>query len=162
MPAKRWPAERFESVARTLVDRHDLWPVVFGGREDMEAGANLLKACGRGYNAAGQLGVRAAAVALGRCRFYVGNDTGTMHLAAAGGAPCVAVFSSRDWPGAWDPYGVDREILRTQIDCQGCYLEECVTRKNECLTRISTTEVLQACESLIERNLPSQAPGLPR
>lgn len=153
MPAKRWPAERFEGVARALVDRHDLWPVVFGGKEDVPAGDSLLKACGRGYNAAGQLGVRAAASALGRCQFYVGNDTGTMHLAAAGGAPCVAVFSSRDWPGAWDPYGVDREILRSKIECTGCYLEVCIARKNECLTRISTGEVLEATSRLLRRNL---------
>jgi hypothetical protein len=151
MPAKRWPSERFESVARTLVDRHDLWPVVFGGREDMEAGANLLKACGRGYNAAGQLGVRAAAVALGRCRFYVGNDTGTMHLAAAAGTPCVAIFSSRDWPGSWDPYGVDREVMRTEIECASCYLIECRVRKNECLMKISPEAVLTRTELLLQR-----------
>ena len=151
MPAKRWPTDRFEAVAKALVERHDLWPVVFGGREDVEVGTRLLNACGRGYNAAGQLGVRAAAAALGRCRFYLGNDTGTMHLAAAGGAPCVAVFSSRDWPGAWDPYGVEREVLRTQIECQGCYLEECLERRNECLNRISPGVVLDASERLLKR-----------
>ena len=153
MPAKRWPLERFGEVIQRLMERHDVWPVVFGGREDRESGDRLLAGWGRGYNAAGALSVRASAAALRQCALYLGNDTGTMHLAAAAGTPCVAVFSARDWPGAWYPYGVEQRVFRTAIECEGCYLETCVERKNECLNRISVEQVLDGCESLMAGSL---------
>jgi heptosyltransferase-3 len=152
MPAKRWPLERFESVVSRLIQEFDVWPVVFGGEEDRLIADQLLSTWGRGFNAAGKLSVRAAASALRRCALFLGNDTGTMHLAAAAGTPCVAVFSSRDWPGAWYPYGVERRVFRSTIECEGCYLVECIELGNECLKRISTTEVVDACREVLGRD----------
>jgi ADP-heptose:LPS heptosyltransferase len=149
MPSKRWPLERFVEVGRGLIERFDIWPVVFGGVEDSDDANHLLAAWGRGYSAAGKLSVRAAAVALKRCELYVGNDTGTMHLAASVDTKCVAIFSSRDWPGRWYPYGEGHRVFRTQIECEGCGLVECVERRNECLDRITAAEVLAGCETLL-------------
>jgi heptosyltransferase III len=149
MAAKRWPLERFAEVAATLIARHDVWPVVFGGPEDRADGEILVARWGRGYNAAGGLGIRASSMALKTCALYLGNDTGTMHLAAAAGTPCVALFSARDWPGAWYPYGVAKRVFRTALDCEGCYLVECVERRNECLTRITVDEVVAGCDQFL-------------
>jgi heptosyltransferase-3 len=151
MPAKRWPLERFEEVVRRLVEQFDIWPVVFGAAEEKMIGDQLVEKWGRGYNAAGALGVRAAASALQRCDLFVGNDSGTMHLAACAQTPCVGIFSSRDWPGAWYPYNVKSRVFRSDIECEGCYLVECIERQNECLKRISVEEVLSACRELLER-----------
>jgi hypothetical protein len=149
MPAKRWPLQRFAEVVAGLIARRDVWPVVFGGPEDRADGEALLAQWGRGFNAAGALSVRASSMALGDCALYLGNDTGTMHLAAAAGTPCVALFSARDWPGAWYPYGVSSRVFRTALDCEGCYLEACVERANACLTAIPVGEVLTACTELL-------------
>jgi ADP-heptose:LPS heptosyltransferase len=40
------------------------------------------------------------------------HDSGPMHLAAAVDTRCVAVFSKKDPPGKWYPFGVDHIILR--------------------------------------------------
>ncbi|HEX5400491.1 MAG TPA: asparagine synthase (glutamine-hydrolyzing) [Verrucomicrobiae bacterium] len=151
MPAKRWPAERFAEVGRALIARHDIWPVVFGGNEDGEVAGKLLGEWGRGYNAAGHLSVRGAAQALKACVLYIGNDTGTMHLAAAVGVRCVAIFSARDWPGRWYPYGQGHRVLRAQIDCEGCGLVECIERQNECLKAITVEQALAKCETVLEK-----------
>ena len=156
MSAKRWPLERFAEVGRNLIERFDIWPVVFGGAEDCQTAASLLAEWGRGDSAAGELSVRAAAEALKRCRLYVGNDTGTMHLAAAVNTRCVAVFSARDWPGRWYPYGTGHRVFREQIECEGCNLVECVERKNECLTRIGANEVTAACEEILKSKIGKQ------
>ncbi len=151
MPAKRWPLQRFGEVLDRLIARYDIWPVVFGGPEDRRDGEVLLARWGRGYNAAGALSVRASSMALKNCAMFVGNDTGTMHLAAAAGTPCVAIFSARDWPGAWYPYGVARRVFRVPLDCEGCYLVECADRHNECLTRITVDEVADGCEEFLRK-----------
>jgi asparagine synthase (glutamine-hydrolysing) len=149
MPAKRWPLRRFEQVVVDLAREFDIWPVVFGGAEDKVIGDWLLARWGRGYNAAGALDVRTAAAALKRCGLFLGNDTGTMHLAAAVGVPCVAVFSSREPPGIWFPAGEGHRVFRSDIECEGCELVECIELGNECLKRIGTDQVLDGCRELL-------------
>lgn len=148
MPAKLWPEERFRAAVQELIQRYDFWPVVFGGPEDAPIAKRLIAAWKRGSVAASELNLRESALALRRCRLYLGNDTGTMHLAAASKVPCVAIFSARDHPGRYHPYGVPHRVLRKQIDCEGCMLVECVERRNECLNAISVDEVVEACASL--------------
>jgi ADP-heptose:LPS heptosyltransferase len=146
-------------VGARLAAERDVWPVIFGGPEDRPAGDTLLSKWGRGYNAAGALALRSSAAALKRCRLYLGNDTGTMHLAAAVGVPCAAIFSARDLPGRWYPSGRGHHVFRSQVDCEGCGLTACVERYNECLERISAAEVLAACQSILQagQKLPSMA-----
>jgi heptosyltransferase III len=143
-PAKLWPVERYREVVGRLIQERDVWPVVFGGSEDHEIGENLLAAWGRGYNLAGLLGVRAVALAFQRCVLYLGNDTGTMHLAAAVKTPCVAIFCSHNFPGRWYPYGSGHEVFRTTVECEGCGLVVCVEKKMECILSINTSDVTQA------------------
>jgi asparagine synthase (glutamine-hydrolysing) len=149
MPAKRWPLRRFQEVIVDLINEFDVWPIVFGGAEDRVIGDWLLDKWGCGYNAAGALNVRAAAAALKRCALFVGNDTGTMHMAAAVGVPCVAIFSSRERPGLWFPFGEGHRVFRSEIECEGCGLVECIERGNECLKRITADDVLEACREIL-------------
>jgi len=155
MAAKRWPAERFSQVVADSIAAHDLWSVVFGGPADQALGDTLVRKWDRGYNAAGALALRPAAAALKRCRLYLGNDTGTMHLAAAVGVPCVAIFSAREVPGRWYPNGEGHRVFRSSIDCEGCGLVECIERRSECLQHITTDAVLAAClENLSRQSSP--------
>lgn len=153
MPAKQWPVERLAAVAAALCAQFDVWPVVFGGREDEAVGAALVGELGRGYNAAGALAPRAAAAALRACAVYVGNDTGTMHLAASVDVPCVAVFSARDFPGKWHPMGVGHRVLRRHPDCEGCMLERCERHAMRCLQDIRVDEVLEAARDALRARL---------
>lgn len=149
MSVKVWPEERFQRAVEELIRDRDVWPVVFGSREDRGLGERLLAAWGRGYDAAGFLDVRVAAAALSRCVLYVGNDTGTMHLAAAVGVPCVAIFSSRAAPGQWYPYGGAHRVLRTAIECEGCGLVECVEYGKRCILRVGVDQVVCACRAVL-------------
>jgi ADP-heptose:LPS heptosyltransferase len=149
MPAKRWPEERFRQVVKKLVEESDVWPVIFGGAEDAKLGERLISAWGRGFNAAGALSLRGSAAALQRCLFLLTNDTGTMHLGAAVGVQCVALFSSREAPGLWNPLGKNHVLFRSDIECEGCGLVECLEYHNECLNRISVADVLKACRAIL-------------
>lgn len=150
MSAKLWPEERFGEAVGELIRHFDVWPVVFGGADDRAMGERLLRRWMRGYSAAGHLSLRAAAAALARCRLFLGNDTGTMHLAAAAGIPCVAVFSAREWPGMWHPYRVPSRVLRSAVDCEGCGLTVCSEHRNRCLTLIPTEMAVQACAEFLQ------------
>jgi hypothetical protein len=156
MAAKIWPLERYAAVASTLVREFDLWPVIFGGPEDRAAGSRLQTLLGTGHMAAGALPLRVAAAGMRRSSLYVGNDTGTMHLAASEGVPCVVPFSARDFPGKWHPIGPEHAIIRRRPSCEGCMLEHCEKESMQCLIDISTDEVTSHARRLLQAALANQ------
>jgi heptosyltransferase I len=101
--SKCWPAERFGALCRKLRERLGLRCVVNIGPGDDDLAAPLLAASG---NAApfvhrGGLGELMALLRGAAC--VVGGDTGPLHLAAALGAPTVALFGPTD-PARNGPY----------------------------------------------------------
>jgi ADP-heptose:LPS heptosyltransferase len=77
-------------------------------------------------------------------------------MAAAVGVPCVAIFSSRDYPGRWYPQGEGHRVFRSQIECEGCGLVECIEKQMECIKRISANEVLDACREILAARAESE------
>ena len=151
MQSKLWPIERYQQVLERLVAEHQIMPVFFGGAEDASVADDLIHKLGVGLNACGKLSLRGSARALEECAFYLGNDTGTMHLAVATGLKCIAIFSARDIPGKWYPYGEGHKVHRVAVDCQGCMLYECHEEDRKCLMAVQPEEVYFSCVELIEQ-----------
>jgi len=145
MAAKRWPLGNFSAAVKQLVSEFDVTPIVFGGKDERDLGRKLVEEWGTGAVAAGELNVREGTGLMGHCRLYLGNDTGAMHMAAASGIPCVAVFSARDSIGLWEPYGARHSVLRERVDCEGCLRRACPRRAMECMGAIGVGEVVAEC-----------------
>jgi ADP-heptose:LPS heptosyltransferase len=79
-----------------------------------------------------------------RVRAFIGHDSGPMHLAAAVGTPCAAVFSARNLPGIWFPYGSGHTVFYNKTDCAGCRLNVCVEFKKKCIAAVTVREVSAA------------------
>ncbi|MFN6963421.1 MAG: glycosyltransferase family 9 protein [Pyrinomonadaceae bacterium] len=153
--SKVWPEERFAAVVGDLIASHGIYPVVLGGPEDRAKGERLIAKWATGANAAGELTVRESAALLARCELYLGNDTGTMHLAAAVGTPCVAIFAAIDRAGRWEPFGEGHVTFREAVECQGCHSPTCFNR-NKCLDLITSDRVLAACSEVLARSVPQK------
>ncbi len=152
--SKIWAEKSFAQVVHEMIEVEDVFPVIFGGVEDREKGNRLIEIWKRGANAAGILNIREAAAALRRCRVYLGNDTGTMHLAASVGTPCVAIFSAIDWAGRWIPFGKNHKIFRETVPCEGCLSSVCKFQ-HECLRAINPESVFVECLDSWRNNLRS-------
>lgn len=159
MAAKKWPMERFIATGRALLSKYvDVRLLIFGGDEDVPLGIEMIESLGdKVITLAGQLSVLESAEGLRRCHAYVGNDTGVMHLAAAVGTPCIAIFSARDHPGRWEPIGDKHVVLRKDPPCAGCLLDVCTTNAMKCLTDITVDAVFSAVVQVlssqrVERN----------
>jgi len=105
---------------------------------------------GASVNLCGRLTVRESAAVLEQARVVIGHDSGPMHLAAAVGSPCVAIFSSRNLPGEWFPYGQKHRVLYRHIECQGCKLDVCIERQKACINSITVDEVFAAVHESLE------------
>ncbi len=146
--SKVWPEERFAAVVERLISIHGVYPIIFGGEEDKEKGDRLIAKWKTGVNAAGKLTVRESAALLSKCEVYLGNDTGTMHLAAAAGIRCVAIFASIDWKGRWAPYGSGHKLYRNTVECEGCNTPSCFN-EHLCLNLTEVDEVYESCSQVI-------------
>jgi heptosyltransferase III len=100
-------------------------------------------------NLCGLLTPRESAAVLSYARIFIGHDSGPMHLAAAVQTPCVAIFSARNKPRVWFPYGKQHRVLYHKVDCWGCNLETCIIERKKCLTSITVDEVLVQVHALL-------------
>lgn len=161
MPAKIWPKERYFELGKRLLDDYkDIELLIIGGKEDASLGDELCHTWGgRTHNLAGITSIYGSAATLGKCDLYIGNDTGTMHLAAMVGTPCVAIFSSRDYPGMWEPYGKNHIILRHDLECSRCMLNVCDI-DNLCINKIEVNTVYEKAVKTIGMIVEDRELGL--
>lgn len=146
--SKLWFEQNYLEILKKLIDEFDVFPIIFGGREDFETGERLLSNLRHGANAAGSFSIRESAAALTECILYLGNDTGTMHLASAVKTPCVTIFAATDYQGRWYPYGKKNQIFRQTVECEGCHTPDCFN-DHLCLKLISVEDVYNACKKII-------------
>jgi heptosyltransferase-3 len=97
-------------------------------------------------NLCGTMTIRQSAAVLTKATLYLGHDSGPMHLAAAMGVRCVAVFCAHNLPGIWFPSGPrpDHQILYHKTPCFGCERQVCTDLQKKCITSITPEEVSAA------------------
>lgn len=103
---KNWPTENYMALGRAIERSFALRPVMVLGPAEAEMAATLA-AISRETRGCELLSGLDLAEVLGLARlaaFFVGNDSGLSHLAAAAGAPGVALFGPTD-PLRWRPLG---------------------------------------------------------
>jgi heptosyltransferase-2 len=144
--AKRWLPERFAEAARRLAARMGGSVVVFGSPAERELCAWVASASG-GVSLAGATTLREFIDMTAACDFYLANDSGAMHIAAALGVPSVTVFGPTD-ETATGPSGSAARIVREQVECAPCKLRECPI-DHRCMTRVSTDRVVAEASGLI-------------
>lgn len=126
--------------------------VMLGSEEEREqANRCLSRWSGGSANLCGVASPRVAASVIEGAVLYIGHDSGPMHLAAAVGTPCVAIFSARNLPGQWFPRGRFNEILYHKTPCFGCQLELCSKHQKKCILSISVDEVVGAVRRCLDR-----------
>ena len=97
-PAKNWPLENFREMARRLERAMPVRWCAGPGDPPLEGAVRI--------DDLYELGCW-----LARAQLYVGNDSGIPHLAAAVGAPVLALFGPTD-PEIWAPRGPNVKVGR--------------------------------------------------
>lgn len=153
---QRWPLARYAAVLQAITQETD-WPVIgIGSPKEVLLYQSEVKPI---FPA---LCLLEQALSIGElfelCRLatvYLGNDTGPMHVAAAAACPVVAIISARNSPGMWDPDVEPSLVIRHRMECENCFLADCVAEQHRCMTAITTdrviTELIPFIKSLAPR-----------
>jgi len=150
-PAKDWGDVRWKQCLEELgsqVPKYSL--VAIGSRVEWDRSSQVLRSWpGTTANLCGELTPRQSAAIIERAQLFIGHDSGPMHLANAVGTPLIAVFSAREMPGIWFPFGQTQNVIYRDVACRGCRLEICVLQKQKCITDIAPAEVVEKAAKLL-------------
>ncbi|MEZ5647416.1 MAG: glycosyltransferase family 9 protein [Alphaproteobacteria bacterium] len=95
---KQWPAPQFIKLLERLTQPDSLFPsakvAVFGAKNEYQQASPILDSIPieRRLNFVGNSSLSLVYALLKRCTFFIGNDSGVMHLAAAAGIPTLGLF----------------------------------------------------------------------
>lgn len=159
--AKRWFPERYAAVAEALAQRYALCPVLVGSAREIGIAreiARRMKSAPVVLSGRTSLGQLMAVIE--RCRLFITNDSGPMHLAAALDVPQVAVFGSTS-EVATGPWSRKAEVIRHPVDCSPCFLRECPTDL-ACMAGVTVEQVLAAAERKLAEGWEEQRDRGPR
>lgn len=117
-PGKQWRADYFAALVERLTGPTGILPdariAVFASAQERNQVSPLLGAlpATQCLDLVGHTDLPMAAAALKRCTFFVGNDSGLMHMAAAVGIPTLGLFGpSRT--SHYAPWGDQTAAVRT-------------------------------------------------
>ncbi len=154
-PSKRWPSERFAAVADILSEKYRSDIVLVGGDETAEFSEQVLfKMKRKAADLTGMLLVGELAELLSRCRLFISNDSGPVHVAVAVGTPVIAIFGRKDpglSPKRWGPLGEKDVVLHKDVGCEICLAHLC-EKDFACLKAITVEEVVEAAGGILRRN----------
>ncbi|MFN7901694.1 MAG: glycosyltransferase family 9 protein [Holosporales bacterium] len=113
-PEKRWPARYYATLAQHLVQK-SIIPVLLGTKDDADATATIAAAVPEALNLNGKTTIADIARLASHAHIAIGNDTGTMHVAAVTGCPSIVLFSGASNPARCAPKGGQVTIIQRPL-----------------------------------------------
>ncbi len=146
IPLKRWKPDRFAELADWLIKQKSA-QVIFVGVEDeipiIKKIQNLM--IGESTNIAGKTTIPQLASILKKCKLFIGNDSGPMHLAAAVGTQTIGIYGPGD-PTRFGPVGDKCKTIQKKLDCPPCSGNTCRLREKGCMSVIQVADVIHLIE----------------
>lgn len=148
-PTRLWDANKFVLLAKKIHSYYGAKIGIIGGKGDSAVVKRIIHEIGENvcFELIG-LNLMTLAAVVSKMNFFVTNDTGPMHIAAAVKTPVVAIFGPEN-PFRYQPYmpeELKRVIFINNVECRPCTHFTC--DKMVCLEQISVDMVWEAFKSL--------------
>lgn len=162
--ARMWPYDRYAELCDEIIARHNVRVVFVGALNEaalVESIQNRMEYKGKTINAAGKVTLNQLFCLIGKCKLFIGNDAGPMHIAAAQGVKTIGLFGP-NLPVRFGPYGKGNIGLYKGHNCEfsPCInvhkgqVPDCLYPSNsndyqKCMKNISVNDVLREVENMI-------------
>jgi len=154
-PSKIWPLVRFAQVADALSKKYNFKVLVIAGPRDLSRADEVVKNMHSPViNLAGRTSVSQLASILKRCKLFISNDSGPVHIATAVGTPVISIFGRKQAglsPKRWGPLGVNDKFLHRDVGCITCLAHNCI-KGFACIKAITVDDVTHVAESVINNH----------
>ncbi len=166
---KSYPAEKYIALLRRILDNStNHYIIIVGGNKEDAIGKYVALALPSDHvlNLTGSLSYRQTAAILSLCSFYIGNDTGCTHIAAAIKLPSLVVYSyAADLPAnghstveTYYPYHVPAVLIQPNKALSPCKpihspfgeIRGCTANEPHCITQVSVDEMYDGWLALMK------------
>ena len=118
---KRWPIDNFVELVENIKHRiKNSFFLFFGAKDDEDVNEYLDKNVDFGLYVKDKT-IRQVAALIKKCKIFITNDSGLMHLAAACGTPVLALFGPTS-PYKLHPWGVKHRVCFLGLECSPCFV----------------------------------------
>lgn len=151
-PYQRWPVDKFASLADRLIDELEVKVIFLSGPKDGELVKDVIGRMQHPTIIAAGLALKDAISLIKRCDLFIGNSTGTTHIAEVVGALTVMIvgfLSSADSPLIWGPWLDTSIVVSKDLGCKDCVTADC--REYPCMRDIPVEDVFKAAEVQIKK-----------
>jgi ADP-heptose:LPS heptosyltransferase len=153
-----WPIQGWAALARALRETFDVPVLLTGSPGDAAINGAILRLAqddnrlahdDKVIDVAGKTGIGGFGALAQASRLFVGITTGSMHIAAAVGAPTVGIFPFQtDTPERWAPIGTRTAIVRASYPCRpGERKETCPDYA--CIANLDVPRIIAAARALL-------------
>lgn len=151
---KRWPKERFSQLADKFISDLEGAVILFGGAEEVGLAGDITKMMkSKPIVMSGKTSLAQTAALIEKCRLFISNDSGLLHVAGAMHTPVIGIFGPTD-PKRTGPYSDSSIVIRKDLGCSPCYQGKPVRCSHlECLNLITVEEVFEEARKRLEKNV---------
>ena len=162
--SRMWPYERYAELCDEIISRHNARIIFTGTPNESDLVKSIqdkMEHKDKTINAAGEINLNQLFYLMTKCRLFIGNDSGPMHIAAAQGIKTLGLFGP-NLPVRFGPYGKGNIGLYKGYNCpySPCInvhkgqVPDCLYPKNsndyqKCMKNISMDDALKEVEKLV-------------
>ena len=150
---KFWPEENFAGIIAQLEKKFDLKTLVLGHESEKGAIKKVVELAGKkGADPKFWLGkdgdIPLVCGLAKKSLFYLGNDTGPMHMAAALGKSVIAIFGGGHWP-RFIPCAKVGRVFFSPLPCFNCGWN-CVFGEALCISSLPLDATIREIKRIVE------------
>jgi len=153
-PSKRWETTRFAEVARDLWERYQIPSLItWAGEQERQMAEIIHRDAPESASIAPPTSLREFAALAQRAEFFMGCDTGPLHIAAAMGCRCVGLYGTT-LPEESGAYGKQHVAIQKWHQAGSC--KERRSAPNLAMQAIQVADVMAGVDTLLSKNPPSR------
>ncbi|HAM39048.1 MAG: lipopolysaccharide heptosyltransferase II [Elusimicrobia bacterium RIFOXYC2_FULL_34_12] len=151
---KRWLPERYAELSDRIIKMFGAKIIIFGSDNDIgvarEVENNMKE---KPINLAGKTTLKQLSALIKKCKVFITNDSGAMHIAAVLDVPTVAIFGPTVKKLGFFPFSEKAVVIEKNISCRPCGKhgpKKCPKKHFKCMKEISVSEVFECIRKFYE------------
>ena len=124
--SRMWPKERFaELIEKIFSKKRNAKVILLGANYENKLNESIInliqnkKAAKNTFNLAGKFTLRQTFYLISKCKLFIGNDSGPMHIAAAMNIKTIGLFGP-NLPARFSPLNKKSKALYKKMPCSPC------------------------------------------
>ncbi len=148
---RQWNLDRFALAAQYLHEKYGLEIIFVGSGEDKKDIESINSYLDfKTFDFSSGFSLSEFGSLCSRASFYLGNESGPMHIASAFKVPMIGLFGP-GVPNVFYPLSEKSVVLHHVLSCNPCDQIHCVHPENPCISRIMAGDVFEKIDEILHK-----------